>query len=218
MIQDKLICIYLCSYKSPKGVTMTGNSNVYKTMWKNGNKEYNEKYICCFFTIWNLKTPITYKCGRVVLFLTSVYFAISKLILLFSYSFHVPCIILSNVYFYIARSMFPSLFNWSQSKASVVNQMSHFFFETQKYFFALFNFENGHIHNDVSRLINVMKLDVGNNSTVSTMSVSVHVETDKVNLTLFNIVNFKVRRREVRHPNKNVETTLKSFLGIDECC
>ena len=112
---------YLCSYKSPMGVTMTGNNNVYKTIWKNGNKKYNEKYICCFFTIWNLASAITYKCGRIVIFLTSVYFAISKLILLFSYSFHVPCIIFSDVHFYIVRSIFLFLFNWSPSKASVVN-------------------------------------------------------------------------------------------------
>ena len=42
---------YLCSYRSSIRVTMTGNINVYKTTWKNGNKEYNEKYICCSFTI-----------------------------------------------------------------------------------------------------------------------------------------------------------------------
>ena len=52
-------------------------------------------------------SAITYKCGRVVLTRTSVYFVISKLILLFPYSFHVPCIILSNVYFYIVCFMFP---------------------------------------------------------------------------------------------------------------
>ena len=85
-------------------------------------------------------SAIAYKCGRVVLSRTSVYFVISKLILLFSYSFHVPCIILSNVYFYIVRSMFPFLFNRSQSKASVVNQMSHLIVEAQKYFFAPSNF------------------------------------------------------------------------------
>ena len=39
------------------------------------------------------------------------FFAISKLILLFSYSFHVPCIIISNAYFYIVSSMFPFRFN-----------------------------------------------------------------------------------------------------------
>ena len=67
-----------------------------------------------------------------------IYFGISKLILLFSYYFHVPRIILANVY--IVLSIFPFLFNWSKSKASVVNQISHLFFEVQKYFFALFNF------------------------------------------------------------------------------
>ena len=131
---------YLCSYKAPKGFTTTGNSYVYKTIWKNGNKEYNEKYIRCYFTIWNLISTIMYKCGPVVLFLKSVYFAISKLILLFSYSFHVLCVILSKVYFYIVRSMFPFLFNWLQSKASVVNQMNHLFFEARGYYFAFFNF------------------------------------------------------------------------------
>ena len=118
---------YLCSYKSPKRVNMTGNNDDYKTIKKNGNKKYNEKYICCFFTIWNSKSAITYKCGREVLFPTSVYFAISKLILLFSYSFHVPWIILSNVYFYTVRFMVSFRFKWSQSKASAVNQRAIFF-------------------------------------------------------------------------------------------
>ena len=54
--------------------------------------------------------------------------------------FHVPWIMLIKVYFYIVSSRFPFLFNRSQSKASVVNQISHLFFEVQKYFFALFNF------------------------------------------------------------------------------
>ena len=118
MIQDKLICICLLtlllqifnmSHYDKK------YNNVYKTIWKNENKEYNEKYIC-----------------YPVLSRTSVYFAFSKLILLFSYSFHVPCIILSNVYFYILRSMFLFLLNRSQPKTCVVNQMSHLFFEAQK--------------------------------------------------------------------------------------
>ena len=60
--------------------------------------------------------------------------------LLFSYSFDVSCIILSNVYVYIVHSMFLFLFNWSQSKVSVANQMSDLLFEVQKYFFTLFNF------------------------------------------------------------------------------
>ena len=119
---------------------MTGNNNVHKTIQENENKEYNEKYICCFFTTWNLKSAITYKCGQVVLFLTSVYFAISKLILLFSYSFHVPCIVLSNVYFHIVCSMFFFLFNWSQSKGSVVTQMSHLFLKLKNIFLLISTF------------------------------------------------------------------------------
>ena len=74
-------------------------------------------------------STIAYKFGPVVLSRTSVYFILSKLILLLSYSFHVPCILLSNVYFYI-RSMFSILFNQLQSKASAVSQMSHLFFES----------------------------------------------------------------------------------------
>ena len=84
---------------------MTEINNVYKTIWKNRIKEYNEKCIC-YFTIWHLKSAITYKCGRAVLSRTSVYFAISKLILVFLHSFHVRCIILSNVYFYIYLRLF----------------------------------------------------------------------------------------------------------------
>ena len=97
-------------------------------------KEYNKKYICCFFTIWNLKNAITYKCGRVVVSCTSAYFAISKLIVLFSHSFHVPCIILFNVYFYFVRSMFPFLFNRSQSKSSVADQRVIFFLKVKNIF------------------------------------------------------------------------------------
>ena len=117
---------------------MTGKNNDYKKLWTNRNKQW--KIHMLLFTISNLKGAITYKYGQVVLFLTSVYFVISKSILLFSYSFHVPCVIIPKVYFYIVRSMFAFPFNWPQSKASVVNQISHLFFEAQKYFFALFSF------------------------------------------------------------------------------
>ena len=105
-----------------------------KKQYKNGNKEYNKNTYAAFLS------AITYKCGRLLLSCTSVYFVISKLILLLSYSLHVSCIIHSNVYFYIVRSMFSFLFNRPQSKASVVNQMESLFFEAQKCFFALFNF------------------------------------------------------------------------------
>ena len=131
---------YLYSYKCPIGVTMTGNNNVYKTIWKNGNKYYNEKYICSFFTIWNPTSPITYKWRRVVLLLTSVYFAISKLILLLSYSFHVPCIRFSKIYFYIVHSIFLFLFNRLQSKASVVNQRVIFFMKLKNFYLLFWTF------------------------------------------------------------------------------
>ena len=165
-----------------------GQACVYKTIWKNGNKEYNEKYLWCFFTKWNLKSAISYKCGRVVLFLTQVYFSITKLILLFSYCSHVPCMIISKEYYYIVLSMFPFVFKWSQWKASAVNQMSPSLFWSPKIFFCSFQFfENGHIHNVVSTLINVMKLDVENNSIVSTLSnvVNINIEIDNLDLTLF---------------------------------
>ena len=156
---------YLCFYKTPIGATMSLNNSIYKTIWENGKKVYNEKYICCFFTV------ITYKYGRVVLFCTSVYIVISKLMLLFSYFFRVSCIILCNVYFYIVISLFPFLFNWLESKASVFNQISHHFFEVQTIFFCSFQlFENGHIQNVVSTLINILKSDVGDNNIVLTLS------------------------------------------------
>ena len=146
-----------------------------------------------YATIWNHNSAITHKCGRVVLFLTSLYFAISKLILLFSYSFHVPCIILSNVYLCIVCSIF--LFNWSQSKASVVNEISHLFFlKLKNIFFALFNCLKMVIFTTLFGLINVMKVDVANNSIVSTLPnvVNINDEIDNVDLTLFNFVNFNV--------------------------
>ena len=101
--------------------------------------------MCCVFTIWNLKSAIIYKPGRVVLSRISVYFAINKLILLFSYYFHVPCIMLYKVCFYIARSMSSLVLNRSQSKASV--QMSTLYLKL-KYVFCCFQcFKNSHIHN-----------------------------------------------------------------------
>ena len=75
----------LCSYKSAMRVTMTGNNNVYKTIWKSGNEKYNDKYICYFFTMWNLKSRVTDKRGQVVLSRTSLYFAISNLIVPVNY-------------------------------------------------------------------------------------------------------------------------------------
>ena len=141
---------------------MRGNNNVYKTILKNRNKEYNEKHTCCFFTIWDVKSAITSKSGRVMLFLTSVYFAIRKLILLYSHSFHVSCIILFDVYFYIRLSCFPYfLIVHNQKEVLLIKWVS--FFSSSKIFACCFQlFENGHIYNVVSTLISVMKLNVEN--------------------------------------------------------
>ena len=118
---------------------------------------------------------------------TSVYFAISKFILLFSYSFHVPCVIPSNVYFYNVCSMFPFLFNRSQLKASVVNQLTHIFLKLKIFFRSFQLFVNGDIHNIVSTLINIMKLNVGNNNIVSTLSnvANIIFEIDNVDSALW---------------------------------
>ena len=75
-----------------------------------------------------------------------------------------------------------------------------YFVWSSKIFFCSFQlFENSHIHNVASTLINVMKLYVENNSIVSTLSnvANINVERDKVDLTLFNIVNFNVDIRKV---------------------
>ena len=81
--------------------------------------------------------------------------------------------------------------NPSHSKASVVNQMSHL--GSLNFFFSLFNFYEN-IHNVVSTLINVVKLDVDNNSIVSKLSnvVNFNVEIGNVDSMLFNVVNFNV--------------------------
>ena len=128
----------------------------------------------------------------------------------------------TNVYFYIVRSMFPFLLSWSLSKASVVNLMRHLFFWSSKLFFCSFQlFENSHIHNVVSTLINVIKLYVENNSIVSALSnvFNFNVEIDNVDLTLFNVANFKTGIHNVvstlilHCPTSRYHTTLKKTLS-----
>ena len=188
---------------------MTGNNNVYKTIWKSGNKEYNEKYICCFCCLWNLKSTITCKCGGVALFLTSVYFVIRKLILLFSYSFHVPCIILFSVYFYMYALCFPFFLIVHNQKQVLLIKWVTLFLKLKNIFLLFSIFWKGHIYNIVLTLINVIKLDAENSIIVSTLSniVNINVKIDRVDLTLSNVATSY-------HRNRNVETTLKGFLGI----
>ena len=160
-----------------------------------------------------------------MLFLTSVHFTISKLILLFSYCFHVPCSTFSNVYCYIVRSMFPFLFNWSQSKGGVVNQMSHFFFEAL--FFS--TFLKIVIFTKLFRLWSTLKITEFFWSHLALLISTwnrqrwVHVvqcckfqrwstqHCFNVDLTLSDVA-------ASYHPNNNMETTLKGFLDNDDYC
>ena len=64
--------------------------------------------------------------------------------------------------------------------------MNHLFGSSKIFFCSFQRLENGHILSVVSTLINVMKIDVENNSIVSALDA----EIDNVNLTLFNAINF----------------------------
>ena len=81
------------------------------------------------------------------------------------------------------------------------------------YFFQLF--ENGHIPNVVSTLINVVKFDVENYNIVWTMSnvVTINVEKDKVDLTLFNVDIHNVVSTLIWHcPTSRRNITLTTAL------
>ena len=65
-------------------------------------------------------------------------------------------------------------------------------------FFSFQLFENGHINNVVSTLINVMKLDLENDVVLTLPNVvNMNVEISKVDSTLFNVVNFNFNIRNV---------------------
>ena len=154
---------------------------------------------------------------------TSVYFTISKLIQLFLHSFHVPCIIVSNVYFYILRSMFPFLFNQSQSKELIEWVI---FFWSSKYYFALFNFLKMFIFTTLfwhwSTLWNSMSKVTtffGRWNRQRWFDVVQRCKFQHWNaLSGFNVDLTLSDVPTSYHPNNNVETTLKYLLGIEECC
>ena len=135
--------------------------------------------------------------------------------LLFSYSFHVPWIILRSVYFYIVCSMFSILLNWTQAKASVVNQMSHLLLKLKNVFLLFSTFWKWSFPNVVSTLINVVKFDVENYNIVWTMSnvVTINVEKDKVDLALFNVDIHNVVSTLIWHcPTSRRNITLTTAL------
>ena len=112
------------------------------------------------------------------------FFAISKLMLFFSYSFPVTCLILPNIYFYIVDPWFPFfLIDHNRTLVFLIKWVSCFFSEFKNIFFCSFQlFENGHFYNAVSRLINVVKLDVENSNIDSTLSNVVNINVDKQNI------------------------------------
>ena len=82
----------------------------------------------------------------------------------------------------------------------VVNTMSDPFLLSPKIFFCSFQlFENGHIRNVVSTLINVVRLDFQKDNTMSTFSnaVNIKVEIDNVNLMLLNVAKFNINVHSV---------------------
>ena len=69
------------------------------------------------------------------------FFAISKLMLFFSYFFPVTCIILPNIYFYIVDPWFPFfLIDHNRTLVLLIKWVSCFFSEFKNFFFVLFNF------------------------------------------------------------------------------
>ena len=104
--------------------------------------------------------------------------------------------------------MFSLLFNRSQSKGSVVNQMSHLFFRAQKYLLAVFNFLKMVIFTTLFRRWSALS-----NSMLKICKFE-RWHTQRcfnIDLTLSNVATSY-------HPNKNVETTLKGILRIDQYC
>ena len=75
---------------------------------------------------------------------------------------------------------------------------SNIFFEVQKYYFVfesmlIYFFSNGHIHNIVSTLPNVVKIDLENDNVVSTLSNVIQFNVEEYNVvSTLSYVNFHV--------------------------
>ena len=116
-----------------------------------------------------------------------------------------------------ASQLFFNIFNWKW----LVKLRALWIRWIQCIQFEMILFGNNHLHNVVSKLTNVVKLDVENDSVVSMLSNVVHinVEWHNVDSTLFDIVNSNVEMHNIvstliwrcptsrRHVNQ--KTTLK---------
>ena len=86
--------------------------------------------------------------------------------------------------------------NWKQV---LLIKESSFSWSSEIFFCSFQLFQNNHIHNVVSTLINVVNLDAENNNIVSTLSnaVNINIEIDNVDSRLFDVVNFNVEIHNV---------------------
>ena len=76
-------------------------------------------------------------------------------------------------------------------------------------------FRNGHFHNIVSTLTNVVKLNVEKDNFVSTLSNVTHinVEIQSVDSMLFDVVNFNIEIQNVVSTFIGGYTTLRSHIN-----
>ena len=99
--------------------------------------------------------------------------------------------------------------------------LNHFLWSSKIYYFfawCLLFFSNGHIHNVVSTLPNVMKIYFENDNIVLTLSnvVQINFEIDNVDFTSFNIVSFNAQVHNIvsLRCHINLKTTLKQRWNV----
>ena len=129
-----------------------------------------------------------------MLFVASVYFAISNSYCYFHIFFMHYILYFPTFIFTLCVPCFSFILIDHNLKQVLLIKWLIFFLKLKNIFCSFQLFENGHIHNVISTLINVIKLEVENNSIVSTLSnvVNINTEIDNVDLTFFGIVNFNV--------------------------
>ena len=113
---------------------MTGNNNIYKTIWINEKEEYDGRYIYCFFT------AITYKCGQVVLFCSSVYFVSANSYCYFPILFMYNALYFATFIFILHIPCFPFFLIDHNEKQVLLIKWVVFFFKLKNILFVLFNF------------------------------------------------------------------------------